>query len=56
MYTTTNESGVLNNYATDPQISYAEYPSPAQQSRYALQGAIATLFVSFLILTAIAVS
>jgi hypothetical protein len=56
MYTTTNESGVLNNYATDPQISYAEYPSQAQQSRYAFQAAIATLFVSFLVLTAFAVS
>jgi hypothetical protein len=56
MYTTTNETGVLNNYATEPQISYSEYPSPVQQSRYAFQAGIATLFVSFLVLTAIAVS
>ncbi len=56
MYTTTNESGILNNYATEPKISYAEYPSQAQQSRYAFQAAIATLFVSFLVFTAIAVS
>lgn len=56
MYTTINESGLLNNYAVEPQMSYAEYPSPEQQRRYAFQGAVATLFVSLLLLTALAVS
>ncbi|NEQ70730.1 MAG: ssl1498 family light-harvesting-like protein [Symploca sp. SIO1B1] len=55
MYTS-NELGVLNNYATEPQISYAVYPSPEQQRRYALIGAIATLFVTSLVLVALAVS
>ena len=56
MYTTTNESGILNNYATEPKISYAEYPSQWEQRRYAFQAALATVFVSFLVLTACAVS
>ncbi len=56
MYTTTNEEGILNNYATEPKIYYADYPSQEEQSRYAFQGAIATLFVSALILVALAVS
>lgn len=55
MYTT-NEEGLLNNYAVEPPISYAQYPSKEQQQRYALQGAIAILFVSVLILTAFGIS
>ncbi|UBF26449.1 ssl1498 family light-harvesting-like protein [Kovacikia minuta CCNUW1] len=54
MYTV-NEEGLLNNYAIEPAIQYAEYPSPEQQRRYAFQGAIATLFVTALILTSLAV-
>ncbi|MEG4279131.1 ssl1498 family light-harvesting-like protein [Microcoleus sp. MON1_C1] len=53
MYTT-DENGTLNNYAVVPKISYAEYPSPDQQRRYALQGAGAVLLVTFLVLTAFA--
>jgi hypothetical protein len=55
MYTTSNE-GLLNNYAVEPQLYYASFPSAEQQSRYAFQGAIAMLFVSSLILTALSVS
>ena len=55
MYTR-NERGVLNNYATEPQIYLADYPSSEQQRRYALQGAFATLFVSALVLISLAVS
>jgi hypothetical protein len=54
MYTTVNEEGILNNYAPELPFYYAEYPSPEQQRRYALQGAIATLFVGLLILTTLA--
>ncbi len=53
LYTTSNE-GLLNNYATEPAVYYAEYPSPEQQRQYALQGAIATLFVTALTLVAFA--
>ncbi|MDX2214973.1 MAG: ssl1498 family light-harvesting-like protein [Oculatellaceae cyanobacterium bins.114] len=56
MYTTINEQGQLNNYATEPVLYYAEYPSPSQQQRYAFLGAVATLFVSTLVLVALAVS
>jgi len=55
MYTS-NEAGVLNNYATEPEMYYAVYPSPEQQRNYALLGAIATLFVTSLMLTALVVS
>ncbi len=55
MYTS-NDLGVLNNYPTEPQMYYASYPFPEQQRRYALQGAFATLFVTSLVLIALAVS
>ena len=53
MYTT-NEEGILNNYALEPKISYATYPSLEQQRRYALQGAVAVLLVTSLLLIAFA--
>ncbi|HIK33166.1 MAG TPA: ssl1498 family light-harvesting-like protein [Oscillatoriales cyanobacterium M59_W2019_021] len=56
MYTTVNEDGILNNYATEPQMYYAEYPSPEQQRRYAQLGGLAALLVSAVILTAVSVS
>ncbi|NWF59679.1 MAG: ssl1498 family light-harvesting-like protein [Fischerella sp.] len=56
MYTTVNEDGILNNYATEPEMYYAAYPSPEQQNRYALAGAVAALFVTALILVAFVVS
>ncbi|MBD2484653.1 photosystem II assembly protein Psb34 [Planktothrix sp. FACHB-1365] len=55
MYTT-NENGILNNYAIEPKMSYAEYPSPEQQSRYAFQGAAAVLLVTSLLMIAFAAS
>ncbi|MBE9049727.1 ssl1498 family light-harvesting-like protein [Nostocales cyanobacterium LEGE 11386] len=56
MYTTINENGVLNNYANEPQMYYATYPNQEQQQKYALQGAIAVLLVTSLILVALGVS
>lgn len=55
MYTV-NEEGLLNNYAIEPAVTYAEYPTVYEQKRYALQGAIALLFVTLTVLTAFAVS
>ncbi|WP_143780365.1 ssl1498 family light-harvesting-like protein [Leptolyngbya sp. 'hensonii'] len=55
MNTISNE-GLTNIYASEPSVYYAEYPSQEQQNRYLVQGAIATLFVSLLILTSLAVS
>jgi hypothetical protein len=51
---TVNEEGLLNNYATEPAVYYAQYPSVEEQRQYAFQGAIATLFVTAIILTAFA--
>jgi hypothetical protein len=56
MYTTTDERGVLNNFATEPKMYYSEYPSTQQQRRYAFQGAVATLLVTALVLVSVVVS
>jgi hypothetical protein len=56
MYTTMSESGILNNYATEPQLYYAAYPSTEQQNRYKFQAAIGTLLVTTLVLVALGVS
>jgi hypothetical protein len=56
MYTTTDERGVMNNYATEPEMYYATSPSPSQQRNYFLQGSIALILVSSIVLTALAVS
>jgi hypothetical protein len=56
MYTTVNPEGQLNNYANEPQMYYAQFPSQEQQQRYMFQCAIAVLFVTALILAGIAVS
>ncbi|MGA9380472.1 MAG: ssl1498 family light-harvesting-like protein [Phormidium sp.] len=55
MYTT-NEEGFLYNYAAEPTIYFAEYPSQEQQQRYLFQGAVAVMFVTLLVLTAFGVS
>ena len=47
MYTTTQlDNGILNNYATEPEITYAQYPSLYEQKRYIRQAAIALLLVT----------
>jgi hypothetical protein len=56
MQTRQLDNGILNNYATEPPIYPAEYPSPEQQERYKIQGAIALAFVTALIFASITVS
>jgi hypothetical protein len=56
MYTTVNEDGVLNNYATEPQVYCAEYPAIWEQRKYVLQGVFATLIVTTLVLVGFSVS
>ncbi len=57
MYTTTQlDNGILNNYAVEPEMTYAEYPGFYQQRSYLKQGAVAALFVSVLFLISFAVS
>ncbi|PSB23606.1 photosystem II assembly protein Psb34 [Stenomitos frigidus] len=55
MYTT-NENGILNNYAAEPKVYFAEYPSAEQQQRYTVQAAIAAGLVVLSLLTAFVVS
>ncbi|HEY9296697.1 MAG TPA: ssl1498 family light-harvesting-like protein [Phormidium sp.] len=55
MYTS-DDKGILNNYAVEPAVYYAEYPSQDQQQHYLFQGAVAVLFISLLVLTAFGVS
>ncbi|NJP12144.1 MAG: ssl1498 family light-harvesting-like protein [Leptolyngbyaceae cyanobacterium RU_5_1] len=40
MYTV-DETGVMNNYAVEPAMYFASYPTVDQQQRYVLQAAIA---------------
>jgi hypothetical protein len=55
MYTTDTE-GKLNNYAVEPTVYVASYPTIDEQQHYALQGAIAALLVVSLMLVSFAVS
>jgi hypothetical protein len=55
MYTI-DETGVMNNYAVEPQVYLAQYPSPEQQHSYVRQGVLAALLVAVTFLTTFAVS
>ena len=55
MYTV-NEEGLLNNYAAEPSVYYASYPSLYEQRQYVMQGAIGLLIVVTSVLTALVVS
>ena len=56
MYTVTEENGRLNNYAVEPQITYAEAPSNTEKRNYLIQGAIAFSLIVGTIVTAFVVS
>ncbi len=57
MYTTTQlDNGILNNYAVEPKMSYAEYPAVYEQKHYLVQGAIAAFFVTAIVLVSVVVS
>ena len=56
MLTTIDETGVWNNYAAEPQMYFADYPSEEQQSKYMLQAGAAVLFLSSLVMVALAAS
>ena len=55
MYTV-DETGVMNNYAVEPETYFAEYPSEEQQRRYMLQAGLATLLIATTFLIAFAAS
>lgn len=56
MYTTQDENGILNNYASEPQMYFAEFPSVEQQRQYMIQGGIAIILVTTLLGIALSVS
>ncbi|MFQ4144582.1 photosystem II assembly protein Psb34 [Chlorogloeopsis sp. ULAP02] len=56
MYTTTDERGILNNYANEPKMYCAAYPSVEQQRRYTIQAGVAAFFVTALVVVAFVVS
>lgn len=56
MYTTTDEKGILNNFATEPKMYAAEYPSQQQKLRYVAYGVASISLIALTIFTAIAVS
>ncbi len=57
MYTTTQlDNGTLNNYAVEPEMTYAEYPTLWEQKNYLKQGTVAALFVTAKVLVSFVVS
>ncbi|MBE9070332.1 ssl1498 family light-harvesting-like protein [Leptolyngbya cf. ectocarpi LEGE 11479] len=56
MSTVTDETGLLNNFATEPKMYLASAPSPEQKRRYLIQGGLAALLISVVTLTALGVS
>ncbi len=56
MYTTTNETGQLNNYAKEPKMYYAHYPTLWEQRRYAQLGGVAVLFLGVMLAVSFAAS
>jgi hypothetical protein len=56
MLTTIDETGRLNNYATEPEMYFAAFPSLDEQRRYWQQGGLALLLVSTVTLVAVLVS
>jgi hypothetical protein len=56
MLTTIDETGRLNNYAVEPEMYFASFPSLNEQRRYWQQGGIALMLVSAATLVAFLVS
>lgn len=52
----TDEEGIINNYATEPEMYDAKYPSKKQQRRYVFLGIASALFVALAVWIAFAVS
>ena len=53
---TRDDEGIINNYALEPAMSAATYPTPKQHLRYVFLGAGAIVFFAMLLLIAFAVS
>jgi hypothetical protein len=51
-----DDEGIVNNYAIEPDMSLAQYPSPEQQKVYVSMGGASILLVAITLLTSFAVS
>lgn len=56
MTTVTDENGIMNNFASEPQMYYAQAPSSQDKRGYIFWGAIATALIIASVTTAIVVS
>ena len=56
MYTIQEDNGTLNNYAVEPEMTYAKYPTVWEQKNYLKQGAVATFLLTALIAISYVVS
>ena len=52
----TDENGIMNNFASEPQMYYAEAPTSKDKRSYVLWGAIATALISTSVYLAVVVS
>jgi len=53
---TIDERGILNNYANEPAVYVAAYPTADEQRRYALESVAALVLVSLVLLTAFGIN
>lgn len=53
---TTEQNGLLNNFAKEPKVYYAESPNSSQQMSYVIQATLAATFLGGIIATAFLVS
>ena len=56
MTTISDENGIINNFAKEPQMYYANEPSSKEQRSYLLWGAIASVVIAGSVFTAVVVS
>jgi len=56
MTTISDENGIINNFAKEPAMYYAETPSSQEQKGYLVWGALALVVVAASVSTAIFVS
>ena len=56
MTTISDENGIINNFAKEPAMYYAEAPSSQEKRNYLVWGAIASILVAASVFTATFVS
>ena len=56
MTSVSDENGIINNFAKEPAMYYAEEPSQKEKQGFMLWGAIAMIVVGASVVTAVVVS